>query len=81
MLSQISNFLASSAILSVAEVVLAGLLIGAILIQSQGTGLSSSFGGEGGSYRTRRGLEKTLFRATIVLAALFFSVALLNVLF
>ncbi|MBI2484334.1 preprotein translocase subunit SecG [Candidatus Uhrbacteria bacterium] len=47
------------------------LLIVAILLQQRGTGLGAAFGGEGNVYRTKRGIEKKLFSATIVLAALF----------
>jgi preprotein translocase subunit SecG len=46
-------------------------LIAAILLQSRGAGLGATFGGESSVYRSRRGVEKTLFQFTIVLAALF----------
>lgn len=41
------------------------------MLQQKGGGLGSAFGGDGAVYRSRRGLEKTLFAATIVLAVLF----------
>ncbi|HEY4486431.1 MAG TPA: preprotein translocase subunit SecG [Candidatus Paceibacterota bacterium] len=48
------------------------LLIGAILLQQSSAGTGGAFGGsDGGSFNTRRGFEKVLFRATIVLAILF----------
>lgn len=53
------------------QIILAVVLTGAILLQSQGTGLGSSWGGGGETYHTRRGVEKVLFYATIVLAVLF----------
>ena len=37
------------------------------------------FGGGGSSGRTRRGLEKTLFQFTIVLAAVFLIVSIISV--
>ncbi len=37
-----------------------------------------AFGGDGNVFRTKRGLEKGLFYATIALSVLFFSVAILN---
>jgi len=46
-------------------------LIITILLQQRGTGLSSTFGGGGMEYSTKRGLEKGVFVATIALAALF----------
>lgn len=70
----------SNTILSVAQVVLAVLLVASILLQARGTGLGSSFGGEGNVYRTKRGVEKRLFQATVVLAILFFGVSLANAL-
>ena len=67
-------------LLHIIQIPIAGILIIAILLQSQGSGLGSSFGGEGNFYRTKRGLEKKLFTATIILSILYFSVALTNVL-
>jgi preprotein translocase subunit SecG len=46
-------------------------LVVAILMQARGAGLSSAFGGDSSVYRSRRGIEKTLFQFTLVLAALF----------
>ncbi len=61
------------------QMALAILLIISILLQQRGTGLSGVFGGEGAVYRTRRGVERTIFIATIVLAVLFFTAAALQV--
>lgn len=48
------------------------LLIIAILIQNRSSGLSSTFGGSGNTVSTtKRGPEKVVFRATIILAVLF----------
>ncbi|OGF51492.1 preprotein translocase subunit SecG [Candidatus Giovannonibacteria bacterium RIFCSPHIGHO2_01_FULL_43_100] len=58
----------------------ATLLVIAILFQQKGSGLSSAFGGEGNIYTTKRGLEKILFRITIVLGILFLVLSLLNLL-
>lgn len=52
------------------------LLIVGILLQQRGTGLSGAFGGEGNVYRAKRGVEKMLFVATIVIALLFFGSSL-----
>lgn len=67
-------------ILPWAQTALAILLIASILLQQRGTGLSGVFGGEGAVYRTRRGVEHTIFIATIVLAVLFFAAAIAQVL-
>jgi len=67
--------------LSIVQIVVAILLVIAILLQQRGGGLGGAFGGEGGgSYATKRGLQQKLHRATIILAILFVSLALLNLL-
>lgn len=58
-------------IFAVLQIVIAVLLVLAILLQMQGTGLSTAFGGGGEFYRSRRSIEKLLVFATIVLASLF----------
>jgi len=64
----------------VAQGILAVALIAAILLQQRGTGLGGAFGGEVTAYRSRRGIERTLFRLTIALAILFVIFSLLNLL-
>lgn len=66
--------------LAIIQIIISVLLVGAILLQQRGTGLSATFGGEGNVYRAKRGLEKIIFAATIVLAALFFASALASIL-
>ncbi|QQG45342.1 MAG: preprotein translocase subunit SecG [Candidatus Sungiibacteriota bacterium] len=61
------------------QIVISLLLVAAILFQQRGGGLSPVFGGEGGVYRTRRGIEKTVHRATVILSILFLLTALLNI--
>lgn len=46
-------------------------IISAIILQPQGTGLGNAWGGGGETYHTRRGIERILFIATIVLSVLF----------
>ena len=65
--------------LTIIQIAVSVLLIGAILMQQRGTGLSATFGGEGNIYRTKRGIEKIIFVSTIVLAILFFAAALINI--
>ena len=65
--------------LNLAQVIVSIFLVATILLQQRGAGLSSAFGGSGGGYHhTRRGFEKTLFQATIVLAALFLLFTILS---
>lgn len=66
--------------IAIAQLVGAVLLMIVILLQNKGTGLSDLFGGSGAFYRTKRGVEKYLSIATVVLAILFFGLSLANVL-
>jgi preprotein translocase subunit SecG len=56
---------------SIAIIVVSVALVLAILFQVKGGGLGGIFGQADTVYRTKRGVEKTLFQLTIVLAALF----------
>ncbi len=67
-----------SAALPIVQIALSVLLVTLILVQSKGAGLSTVFGGEGNVYSTRRGAERVIFIATIVVAVLFFGAALIN---
>lgn len=57
--------------LKIIQIVVSVLLIISILMQNRGAGLGNTFGGSGGVYLTKRGLEKKLFIATIILAIIF----------
>ncbi len=56
---------------NVAQIVLAVALILVILLQVRGGGLGGIFGQPDSVYRTKRGVEKTLFQLTIALVVLF----------
>lgn len=65
------------------QIVLSALLIVTVVLQSTGASLGGAFGGSdnfSSGFHTRRGLEKTLFRATIVLGVLFALSAFVNLL-
>lgn len=68
-------------IITLVQISVSLLLIAAVVIQTRGTGLSSTWGGTGEFYRSKRGMEKILFIATIVLAVLFFLASIANILF
>ena len=64
--------------LIIAQMVLSVALVALIMVQSKGSGgLGGIFGQADSVYRTRRGLEKTIFQLTIVIVILFIAVALL----
>jgi preprotein translocase subunit SecG len=65
--------------LVVAQILVAIALITTILFQLHGGGLGGIFGQSDSVYRTRRGLEKTLLRLTIVLSVIFVILAILTV--
>lgn len=66
-------------ILNISQIVIAILLVVVVLLQQRGTSLGGAFGGEGGAYASRRGIEKTLYVSTIVLGVIFVALAILNI--
>lgn len=60
-----------SNVFKIFQIVLAILLIVTVLLQQRGSGLGMAFGGESNVYRSKRGMEKIIFYATIVIAVLF----------
>ncbi len=63
---------------NVAQIVLAVALILAALLQVRGGGLGGIFGQADTVYRTKRGVEKTLFQLTIALVVLFLVISLIR---
>lgn len=67
--------------LTIAQVIISIILIVLVLLQERSSGLSGIFGGGGGTpYQTRRGLEKVIYKGTIVAAIIFAGLAILNLL-
>ncbi len=69
--------------LSFVQIAISIALIILILLQERSTGTGGLLGmgaGEGEYYHTRRGLERTIFTGTIVLAALFVVFSLIRLL-
>ena len=65
--------------LYVVQIIISVALIAAVLLQTKGSGLGGIFGGQGGVYASRRGVERTLFNVTIGLVVAFFVFATLIV--
>jgi preprotein translocase subunit SecG len=66
--------------LNIAMIITSIALIASVVLQSKGGGLGGLVGGDtGGVFSARRGIEKTLFRATIVLSVIFFLLAIASV--
>jgi preprotein translocase subunit SecG len=68
-------------LMNILQIVVSVILIIIILLQVKGSGFCAALGGmSGGSvYRTKRGLERTLFQATIVLTIVFIFISFLSV--
>jgi preprotein translocase subunit SecG len=65
--------------LNIVMIIVSIVLILVILLQTKGSSFSGAFGGDTGSiYRTRRGVEKTLFQLTIGVAILFVVLAIIS---
>ncbi|HEV2006072.1 MAG TPA: preprotein translocase subunit SecG [Candidatus Limnocylindrales bacterium] len=57
--------------LAFGQLIVAIALTFSILLQSRGSGLGGTFGGDSAVYRSRRGIERRLWQFTIVLIVLF----------
>lgn len=68
-------------IYNIVQFILATVLIVAILLQQKGTGLSGVFGGSSNIYSTKRGVDKMLHYATVVVALLFFGLSVARLIF
>jgi preprotein translocase subunit SecG len=62
--------------LLIAQMVLSVTLTMALLLQVRGGGLGGIFGQADTVYRTKRGMEKTLFQLTIILVVMFAGISL-----
>ncbi len=67
--------------LAIAQLLIAIALIVVIMFQLHGGGMGGIFGQSDSVYRTRRGIERSLFILTIVLAVVFVIVAIISVLY
>jgi preprotein translocase subunit SecG len=65
--------------LNVAQIIVSVALILVILVQSKGNSFNTSFQADASVFRTRRGLEKTLFQLALGLSGVFVLLAILNV--
>jgi len=66
--------------INIALIIISVLLILSVILQSKGAGLGGLTGADSGSvFTARRGVERTLFRLTIVLSAMFFILVIVQV--
>lgn len=64
--------------LNIAQILVSVVLAVILLLQAKGSGFGAGLGGTTSMFRTRRGIEKTLFQLTIVLVVLFLGMSLLS---
>jgi len=65
-------------VLLIAQVIVSVFLVGAILLQAQGSGLGTTWGGGGETYHTKRGVERVVFILTIVGVIVFSLLSIAN---
>jgi len=65
--------------LEIAQLIVSIVLVIALLLQVRGGGLGGIFGQATGAYRTKRGIEKTLFRFTIIMMVIFVIISIFAV--
>lgn len=66
--------------LYIAQIIISVALIAVILLQVRSGGIGGVFGGtESAVYKTRRGVERTLFNITVGLSIVFFVITIFNV--
>jgi preprotein translocase subunit SecG len=68
-----------NSLVGLSVILVVGLLIASILLQVKGAG-GGLFGGGEAQFRTRRGVEKTLFQITIALGVIFVLLSIVNLL-
>ncbi|MDA0815200.1 MAG: preprotein translocase subunit SecG [Chloroflexi bacterium] len=61
--------------LSLAQILVSALLVVLVLLQVRGTGFGAAMGGQDASFRTRRGMQRSLHRLTIVVVVIFISMS------
>ncbi len=65
--------------LNIAQIIISIVLMVVILLQSKGSSFSGTFQSDASIFRTRRGVEKTLFQLALVLAGIFVVVSVISV--
>ena len=64
---------------NIAEIIISIVLVLVLLVQTRGAGFGGTFNSDSSVFRTRRGIEKTLFQLTIALAVVFVVISILSV--
>jgi protein translocase SecG subunit len=70
-----------SSLFNIIQIILSTLLVIVVLLQQKSSGVGGVFGGSSNVYSTKRGVDKILFYATIVIAVLFFGFSMMRLFF
>jgi len=73
------NHISMNTIITSAQIISAIILMAVILLQNRGASLGGIFGGSNAVFRTKRGVEKTLFTLSIVFSIMFLGLSLANI--
>lgn len=65
--------------LNTVQILISALLVGLILMQTRGTGFAAGYSPDTSIFRTRRGVERTLFQLTIIVGVVFVGISILSV--
>lgn len=65
--------------LNIAQIVISFVVVGLILMQTRGTGFAAGYSADTSIFRTRRGLERTVFHLTISVGVVFVLMSILSV--
>ncbi len=76
-LTHLEEILTLEAFVLIAQIIIGVVLTVLVVLGTQNSGAGSMFGSDTTVYRTRRGLEKTIYQATIIVTALFFIVSII----
>jgi preprotein translocase subunit SecG len=66
--------------LSIGMIIVSILLITLIIVGARNSTVGNVFGGDSPVYHARRGIERTIFNATVWVSVIFFVLAILSVL-
>ncbi len=66
--------------LNIGMIIVSVLLVALIIIGARNSAIGNVFGGDSPVYHARRGIERTLFNATVWVSVIFFLLAILSVL-
>lgn len=67
-------------LIAIAQITVSLIVIVLVLLQERGSDAGGLFGGSGGFYQTRRGVERIIFAATIIAVIVFALLAITNIL-